>query len=150
MDIGIYCIYPMVCLFGEPKEIKINAHMLESGVDGQGTAIFKYDHMDGVVMYSKISNSYLPSEIQGEEGSIIIDNIRNVEKVTIKYRNGNIEVISVEQDKENMAAELREFISLITNNMLESKINSHNNSLITSKIIEKTRKQIGLVFPADL
>lgn len=150
MDIGVYCIYPMVCLFGEPKEIKINAYMLKSGVDGQGSGLFKYENMDGVIMYSKISNSYLPSEIQGEKGSIIIDNIHDMEKVTIKYRNGHIEIISIKQDKENMAHELREFISLINNNMLESKINSHNNSLITSKIMEEMRRQIGLVFPADI
>ena len=150
MDIGIYCIYPMVCLFGEPKEININAQMLESGVDGQGTGMFKYDDMDGIVMYSKISNSYLPSEIQGEEGSIIIDNIHNMGNITINYRNGNREVISAEQEEESMSAELREFISLINNNMLESKINTHNNSLITSRIMEEMRRQIGLVYPADI
>lgn len=150
MDIGVYCIYPMVCLFGEPKEIKVNAFMLKSGVDGQGTGVFKYEDMDGVIIYSKIANSYLPSEIQGEEGSIIIDNIHNMQKVTINYKNGESEIISNEQDKENMTYELREFIRLINNNMLESKINSHTNSLITSKIMQEMRKQIGLVFPADI
>lgn len=48
-----------------------------------------------------------------------------------------------------MVAELREFISLIINNMLELKINRHN-SLITSKIIEEIRKQIVLIFQVDI
>ena len=150
MDIGVYCIYPMVCLFGAPKEIKVNNFMLESGVDGQGSSLFKYDDMDGSIIYSKIANSYLPSEIQGEEGTIIIDTIHDMNKITIKYRNGKTEVISVDQIEENMMYELKEFIELINNNTLESKINSHENSLNTSKIMEEIRKQIGLVYPADL
>ncbi|HEX9025131.1 MAG TPA: Gfo/Idh/MocA family oxidoreductase [Clostridium sp.] len=150
MDIGVYCIYPMVCLFGAPKEIKVNNFILESGVDGQGSALFKYDDMDGSIIYSKIANSYLPSEIQGEEGTIIIDSINEMNKITIKYRNGKTEVISVEQIEENMMYEVKEFIELINNNTLESKINSYENSLNTSKIMEEIRKQIGLVYPADL
>jgi len=150
MDIGVYCIYPMVCLFGTPKEIKVNNFMLESGVDGQGSALFKYDDLDASIIYSKIANSYLPSEIQGEEGTIIIDTIHDMNKITINYRNGKTEIISVDQIEENMMYELKEFIELINNNNLESKINSYENSLNTSKIMEEIRKQIGLVYPADL
>lgn len=150
MDIGVYCIYPMICLFGAPNEIKANSFMLESGVDGQGSTLFKYDDMDGIIIYSKIANSYLPSEIQGEEGSIIINNIHDMKNVIINYRDGNNEVISVDQVDENMMYELKEFIQLINNNILESEINSYENSLNTSKAMEEIRKQIGLIFPADL
>jgi predicted dehydrogenase len=150
MDIGVYCIYPMICLFGAPNEIKANSFMLESGVDGQGSTLFKYDDMDGIIIYSKIANSYLPSEIQGEEGSIIINNIHDMKNVIINYKNGNNEVISVNQVDENMMYELKEFIQLINNNILESKINSHENSINTSKAMEEIRKQIGLIFPSDL
>lgn len=150
MDIGIYCIYPMVCLFAMPEEIKVNNFMLESGVDGQGSALFKYDSMDGSIIYSKVANSYLPSEIQGEEGTMLIDTIHDMKKVTINYRNGNTEVISVDQIEENMVYEIEEFIQLINDNTLESKINTYENSLNTSKIMEEIRKQIGLIFPADL
>lgn len=150
MDIGVYCIYPMVSLFGMPKEITANAIMLESGVDGQGTVLFKYNDMDAQIMYSKIANSYLPSEIQGEEGTIIIDNIHDMKDITIKYRNGSSEVISIEHVLEDMAYEIKEFISLINNNLLESSINSHKNSLNTIKVIEEIRRIIGLVYPADI
>ena len=71
-------------------------------------------------------------------------------KITINYRNGKTEIISVDQIEENMMYELKEFIELINNNNLESKINSYENSLNTSKIMEEIRKQIGLVYPADL
>ena len=42
MDIGVYCIYPMVVLFGKPLNLKANGILLESGVDGEGSILFKY------------------------------------------------------------------------------------------------------------
>lgn len=62
----------------------------------------------------------------------------------------NIIINSVDQIEENMIYELEEFIKLINDNTLESKINSYENSLNTSKIMEEIRKQIGLIFPEDL
>ena len=66
-------------------------------------------------MYSKISNSSLPAEIQGEEGSIIIDRINQMDQVTIHYRNGEVEEITLPQVEQNMVYEAEEFIQLILN-----------------------------------
>lgn len=149
MDIGVYCIYPMVALFGEPTDLRANAHMLESGVDGQGTVIFSYPEMEGVVSFSKISNSFVPSEIQGEKGTIVIDKISTPSKVEIHYNDGTVEDISCPQVENTMYYEAKEFIELIKENKTESQINTYANSLTTSKLMERARKQIGLVFPAD-
>ncbi|MDC3417497.1 Gfo/Idh/MocA family protein [Aquibacillus salsiterrae] len=152
MDIGIYCIYPMVALFGKPSEIKATSYMLESGVDGQGNIVFDYSDvgMNGVVMYSKITDSYLPSEIQGENGSILIDKISEPSNVEIKYRDGSTEKVEVNQANENtMYDEVAHFIELIKDGKLESAVNSFENSLITIGIIEEARKQIGLSYSAD-
>jgi len=94
MDIGIYCIYPLVVLFGEPKDIQANGYVLDSGVDGEGSLLLKYDEMDAVIMFSKITNSSLPSEIHGEDGNIRIDKISSPEKVEFIYRDGRTEDLS--------------------------------------------------------
>ncbi|MED4988888.1 Gfo/Idh/MocA family oxidoreductase [Parageobacillus toebii] len=149
MDIGVYCIYPMVVLFGKPHRLQANSLKLESGVDGEGSIIFDYGDMDAMVMYSKITNSYLPSEIQGEEGSILIDAIHTPTKVEIRYRDGRIEDITVPQEQPPMYYEAKEFIELIKNGKRESEINSHEHSLLTIALMEEARKQTGIVFPAD-
>lgn len=149
MDIGVYTIYPMITLFGEPKEIKATSYMLESGVDGEGSVIFKYDEMEGSVIYSKISNSYLPTEIQGEEGTMIIDKINEINSVKIVYKDGNIEELSTNQEEDSMCYEIDEFVNLIINNKKESNINSLENSKIVMKIMDNVRSQIGLEFIAD-
>ncbi|MBU7594994.1 Gfo/Idh/MocA family protein [Metabacillus halosaccharovorans] len=149
MDIGIYCVYPAVALFGEPNEVKASSYMLESGVDGEGSLLLSYDEMDAVIMYSKITNSYVPSEIQGENGSMIIDKIHTPESVKIQYKDGTVEDITREQVSESMYYEAKEFISLVSENIQQSELNSHQNSIITARILETARKQVGLIYPAD-
>jgi scyllo-inositol 2-dehydrogenase (NADP+) len=149
MDIGVYCIYPMVVLFGKPHSVKATGILLESGVDGEGSILFTYEEKDAVVMYSKITNSYLPAEIQGENGSMLIDKIHTPEKVEIHYKDGSIEDITQPQESNEMYYEVKEFIELIQNGNFESSINSYTHSLETAEIMEEARKQIGLVFPAD-
>lgn len=149
MDIGVYTIYPMVTLFSEPKEIKATSYMLESGVDGEGTIAFKYDEMEGTVIYSKISTSYLPTEIQGEDGTIIIDKINEVNSVKIIYKDGSVEDLSKEKKEDDMCYEIEEFINLILKGKKESKINSLKNSKVVMQIMDEVRKQIGLEFEAD-
>lgn len=150
MDIGIYCVYPLVALFGKPEEIKAAGYMLESGVDGEGSMVLKYPDMDAVIMYSKITDSSLPAEIQGEEGNIVIDRISAPEKVELHYRNGEREDLTQDQLNDSMYYEAKEFIRLVQAGKTESDINSHANSMITMEIIEEARRQIGVIYPADL
>lgn len=149
MDIGVYCIYPLVKLFGMPKDVAAQSLKLPSGVDGQGTIILSYEDMEGVIIHSKISNSYVPCEIQGENGSMLIDKINNTEKVQIIYRDGKTENLSVPQLKETMYYEAKEFIDLIKANKTESEINTYDSSLMVMEIMEQARKQTGIIYPAD-
>ncbi|MFC7370347.1 Gfo/Idh/MocA family protein [Fictibacillus iocasae] len=150
MDIGIYCLYPMVVLFGKPDGVKANAYMLESGVDGEGSIVMRYADKEAVVMYSKISNSYMPSEIQGENGSILIHSMLEMDKVEIRYKDGSREDISVTQDQPSMFYEAKEFMELVRAGERESRINSHAHSKIVMEVMDESRRQIGLVYPADL
>ncbi|QBP40472.1 Gfo/Idh/MocA family protein [Paenisporosarcina antarctica] len=149
MDLGVYCLYPLITLFGEPIEVKATGIILDSGVDGEGSVVLSYDDKDAVVMYSKISNSSLPSEIQGEEGTMIIDKINSPEKVEIHYNNGTFEQLTINQSHPVMYYEVKEFIDLINAGKLESDINSHDNSYTTMLVVDKVRAELGIVYPND-
>ncbi|MBF0707534.1 Gfo/Idh/MocA family oxidoreductase [Alkalihalobacillus hwajinpoensis] len=148
MDIGVYGVYPVVSMLGMPQSIKAEGVMLESGVDGEGSILLRYEDKEAVIMYSKITDSHLPSEIQGENGSILIDKIGSPLDVKIHYRDGSIEDLSQTQSH-TMMYEAKEFIELIQSGQLESSINSHENSLRSVEVMDEARKQIGVVFPAD-
>lgn len=149
MDLGVYGLFPMITLFGEPESIKANGIMLASGVDGAGTVVAHYEGLEGIVTHSKITDSYLPSEIQGEDGTLIIDKISTPQHLEIVYRNGEREVIEFKQDFPPMYYELEEFIRGIHEGKSESEINTHERSLLTIKVVDEARRQMGLVYPAD-
>lgn len=149
MDLGIYTIYPMVVLFGRPKTINATGLKLSTGVDGQGAVNFEYNEMNATVLYSKIADSSLASEIQGEDGTITIDKISSIQQISLHYRKGLDIDLSSKDTLNEYYYEIAEFINLIENNQIESSINSHENSLITMEIIDEIRKQIGVEFPAD-
>ena len=158
MDIGVYTIYPMVVLFGAPLQVSASATLLPSGVDGQGTAVFRYDGMEASVAYSKISDSYLPSEIQGEEGTIVIDHISRMDRLSFIPRStGNAdrrgktcpEDWSLPSARDVYYYEVAEFIDLVLSGRRESSVNTHRNSLLVISLIDEIRRQTGVVFPAD-
>lgn len=159
MDIGVYTIYPMAVLFGMPEKISASGIILPTGADGQGSAILTYPGMEATVIYSKISDSCLPSEIQGEDGTIAIDRINMFGKVTFTPRAAGgpggsgkkpqPEDISITGTHDGYMYEVSEFIDLVLSGKRESEINSHRNSIITLSITDEIRRQTGVVFPAD-
>jgi predicted dehydrogenase len=158
MDLGVYTVYPMVVLFGRPKHIEASGIVLPSGVDGQGTVSFLYEGMNATVLYSKIANSALPVEIQGEEGNITADRIHTIRSVSYTPRPQAAsgkgpqplpQDISIPADKDEYYYEVAEFVSLALAGKRESDINSHQNSLTTMEIIDEVRRRLGVVYPAD-
>ncbi len=151
LDIGIYCLYPLVDLFGMPNHIKAQATLLEKGgVDGSGSILLQYKDMEAVVLYSKISDSHLPSEIQGEKGSILIDRIGNPREITLIMRDGTKEVLAPLTYDEDMAYEALEFVKTIEEKQSFSRINHKELAESVHKIMDEARKQIGLTYPADI
>lgn len=159
MDIGIYTIYPMITLFGRPEKIDAQGVVLSSGVDGQGAVNFQYDGMNATVLYSKIANSFLPAEIEGEGGTLILDQIhiaRNVDFVKRiptgqgKSQTAVREPIGQPLDKSEYYYEMREFIDLVLAGRQESQINTWDNSLATIEVIDEIRRQLGIIYPADV
>lgn len=73
MDLGVYCVYAAVDLFGMPKGIKATANFLSNGADGSGIAIFEYDKFSAALTYSKTGQSISPTEIVGDSGSVIME-----------------------------------------------------------------------------
>ena len=158
MDIGVYTIYPLVVLFGKPQAINAQGVVLSSGVDGQGAVNMQYDGLNATVLYSKIANSQLPAEIEGEDGNILIDRIQTPVDVRFYPRQAPAsghekraegELLSQPEEHNEYYYEVKEFIDLIEQGRVESEINSHYNSITTLEIIDEVRRQLGVSYPAD-
>ena len=153
MDIGVYTIWPMVVLFGEPSVMTSN--LMTYNIPGhgltdlQGTVDFKYDGFNASVIYSKISDSYLPTEIAGEDGNIILDKIHTCRDLKFiphaqpssgRGSKLKIENHTAEDDHDSYYYEFKEFIDCVQNGE-ESKINSPERSIIVMRILDEIRKE---------
>ncbi|MCC5892031.1 Gfo/Idh/MocA family oxidoreductase [Exiguobacterium sp.] len=148
MDLGVYCLGPALKLFGRPNTVLANAIKLESGVDGSGSAILSYDGMDIVVLHSKIHGSNSPSEVIGETGRILIDDIATFDRLTFEGRDGTTEELVSEQINP-MAFEIQEFIHLIEAGERETSRHTHDDMRMLADVMTDMRRQIDVRYPAD-
>ncbi len=147
MDIGYYCIASAVALFGKPVNVKASAQLLESGVDGSGSVILEYAGFEVAIQHSKVSDSYLPSEIQGEAGALQMHRISVAEKLIKQMRGEQAEDISTEQHDNPMYYEALDFSEQFANN--EMSVKAMERSLIVAELLTEIRHQTGVVFPLD-
>ena len=154
MDIGIYPLFFTISLFGSPENLKADGMILENGkgIDAYGTLNLSYEDKDAVIMFSKIYNSYIPTEIIGEDGSFLVEHPSEVERVYyIDRKNDNRKVeLTASGKKNSMYYELKHFIDLFIEKRTESPINSWNLTLQVRKLMDEARSQMGIVFPADI
>lgn len=148
VDIGFYCVAATVALFGEPENAQASAKLLDSGVDAHGCAILQYPEFDVTLAHSKVSDSYAPSEIQGEQGAIIIDHIAECTDVKIRYRDGSVENLTQTQSENSMSYEAQAFAGCIAGDHT-TQTDAKQRALIVAKLITKMRQQVGVVYPAD-
>ncbi|MEL0628202.1 Gfo/Idh/MocA family oxidoreductase [Psychromonas aquatilis] len=145
MDIGYYCIAFTVALFGKPKRIQADAIILGSGVDGCGAVLLTYDGFSVTIDHSKISRSEQVSEIQGEEGNLLIKGISVLDDVTLVT--DSIRDLTLPQEQDQMSYEASFFAEQIKQGVIndEAMLQAKN----TSEVITEIRRLTGVNFPAD-
>lgn len=147
MDIGFYCLASAVALWGESHGVQASASLLESGVDAHGLVVLDYGDFSVTLQHSKVSDSVLPSEIQGEDGSLIIEKISECQKVTFVPRGGKAQDLTQPQHINTMLYEAEVFARLVETNEV-----NHPGlavSRTTAKLQTEIRRQTGVTFPAD-
>lgn len=147
MDMGVYCVNPLIYLFGFPHKIQADCVKLRNGIDGAGTVLMNYGDMTADISYSKISDSRLHSEIQGEEGTMLVSSIAIPRKAVICYRNGDEEKLSIPDCENNMIFEAEVFARAIAGQMDITEY--QEKTLESMRLMDQIRKQEGIVFPAD-
>lgn len=113
LDIGIYPIHMLAFLFGRPKLCGCMNFHLNNGVDGLGEIIAAYDDFLAEISYSKITNSFVPSRIEGEAGYMTIDTVAHPTEVIITYNDKHTETVYKASAINNMVYEAEAFYKMI-------------------------------------
>ncbi|WP_156290268.1 Gfo/Idh/MocA family protein [Oceanobacillus salinisoli] len=114
MDLGVYPLSMAVDLFGKPNRLEYFPVLLDNGADGSGTLVLTYKDFVVTILCSKIADATIPSEIHGENGTITIDHIAPITKITHYNRETKQQhELGKEQLELDMVYEADEFIRII-------------------------------------
>ena len=149
MDIGVYCLYDAIALFGKPSSILANAVMLESGVDGLGSAILVYPDKEVILMHSKITNMSPMIDIEGEDGTLVFEGISQPTNVVITDRNGKTYPITEKEEYPPMYYEIADFVNCIKEGNYHSEFASRQLTEDVHEVLTEIRMAMGLIYPAD-
>ena len=150
MDIGVYCIHALVALFGMPEKVCAVANRLDNGLDSQGGAICVYPGMLAELSWSKIADSRRSNEIQGEQGTLLVDSITNPKDIVFVGRDKSRRVIHHDPDPEffNMSHEIRSFMDFAEASGEEGRPWEDYNQ-VTGRVLalmDEIRSQTGIDF----
>lgn len=146
MDLGVYNIYAAVELFGEPEKIISHCDFLDTGADHSGTVIFIYPDKSVTLTYSKTGQSFAPSQIFGDEGTVTFASCSKLTDIKL-YKGGRIEEIYPKTDEnEVMSMEIRDFMAFVNNGKDEEYYGCIEMSKTVCRLIEEIRKQNRFIF----
>lgn len=148
MDLGIYCVYPALDLFGEPKKITSTAGLLSTGADGYGTTVFDYGDKQVTLTFSKVGQSRFGSQIFGDNGTLTTPSISKLINLSYFDNDGNETVLTEDTEKHIlMSYEAQSFYNYITDPETKAELEKINDlTLVVSKTMKTIRKKTGIKF----
>ena len=148
-DVGVYTLYPLVALFGKPNNVhgRMGTFETTEGVtDVYGSAFLGYEGMDATLTWSKTFDSFQPTEIAGENGNLILDEIHIARKAEIVPHAAPTSgqgpkpgrtLLSEGLPYNEYYYEFKEFADLLEQGKSESEHNSLRTSLAVLEIIDE-------------
>ena len=149
MDIGIYCVYPAYHLFGACDNICASAVKHTNGIDLCGSTTLTYLDKIVTLTYSKLGDGRGVSEIIGDNGTITIQKLSDLEQITLHHTDGTTELIhTVDKNSLSMQFEAESFYHYITNfpNFKMKYEELSKLSIAVSATLKEMRKQCGISF----
>lgn len=152
MDLGVYCVYPALSLFGSPDSFHVDSYQMKSGADGGGVITMKYPDKLVTLTYSKLGESGENTEFQGTEGTVTVDSISRLAEIVLRPHGGEPKKLYGSDAKSLlMGREAADFYRYITQ---PEKTKAEYEqcsalSLETARFMEAVRMQAGIRFPCD-
>ncbi|EJV1746464.1 Gfo/Idh/MocA family oxidoreductase [Listeria monocytogenes] len=150
VDLGVYPLYSAITLFGEPIKATYFATKLPTGVDGLGPIILEYPTFNITIIQGKNSQSFLPSEIYGQKGTLIVDPLTGIEKITF-YDNATKEETELAGPvvANDMQFEAAEFARIIEQSDRDTYEYLADLSLKVLRVSNELRHQNDIWFDAE-
>lgn len=152
MDLGVYCVYPALYLFGKPERFQIVPRMLESGADGAGVITMEYPDKLVTLTYSKLGQAGANTDFQGPEGTLSVESISRIAGLSLWRKDGSTETIYGGDEKyQLMGWEAKDFYRYITEPEASKEEYAYCSRLAVdvAEFLQEARKKAGIHFESD-
>ncbi len=149
-DLGVYCVYPALLLFGKPQSITADASFLTTGADGAGASVWRYADKQVVLTYSKIGQGRAPSQIVGTKGTVTVSSISKLEDITLYLNEKAPQKLWGEEEKPVlMGREIATFAKWIQYRDEAAYAYHRQLALDVCDCMFEMRHKAGIIFPQD-
>ena len=152
MDLGVYCVYPALALFGEPESFTVEPQLMESGADGAGIVTMRYPDKLVTLTYSKLGQAGANSDFQGTNGTLSVESISRIAGLSLWRKDGTTEQLYGDDEKYKlMGWEAKDFYRYISDpeGSAQEYAVCSDLSLRVSSFMERVRKEGKILFSSD-
>lgn len=152
MDLGVYCVYPALYLFGKPQSWSAVSKLMDSGADQSGAINMEYPDKLVSITYSKVGQAGAGSDFQGLDGTVSVESISTLNNMSLRMRDGSAETLFGREEKYLlMGHEAEDFYRYITNpeGCRAEYARCTELSLQVSEFMEQVRMDAGPKFPGE-
>ena len=152
MDLGVYCVYPALYLFGLPERWSAVSKLMDTGADQSGAITLEYPDKLVSLTYSKVGQAGAGSDFQGLDGTVSVESISTLGNMSLRMRDGSTETLFGREEKHLlMGHEAEDFYRYITRpeECRAEYARCTELSLQVSEFMEQVRMAAGPRFPGE-
>ena len=156
LDIGIYNVFVATSVLGKPDHIEARMTPSRTGIDEQCAILFDYKNGAMAQLFSSFSSDLATeASINGTKGRIKLTHRFYAPDSVIEYYEGRQErfrIIDTGVAKEGFGYqyEARHVGDCLLNNLTESPVISHAETLQRMQILDDIRRKAGINYSADM
>ncbi|HVD98956.1 MAG TPA: Gfo/Idh/MocA family oxidoreductase [Cytophagaceae bacterium] len=147
LDIGVYPLFLVLTVLGEPSGYEVEAKLAATGADEDFKATLYYPQAEAQIHSSMIADTAKTAEIRGTEGTIyFVSPWYRETSLVLKKKDGSSETFTFPATGNGFEPEIKEAMNCVRNGKIESDIMSHEFSLLQSKILDLLCKEAGVIY----
>ena len=155
LDIGIYNVFTALFFLGKPDKIVANATLTKDNVDEQCAVTFTYNDGRLAQLFSTfLSDTSTALDICGTEGRLHLTARYYTPFTTIEYYTGRPDTKQIMYSGENQEGfgyqyEAQHVCECLEKGLTESKIMTHDDTLLLMETMDKIRYKAGIKYSVD-
>ncbi len=152
LDIGVYGLNFVLMHFGNQiKRLESSVQMMETGVDGmESITIFFEDGRMAVLNHSAYVRSDRKGIFHGDRGYVVVENINNPQSISVYDTDDRlVKTVEIPEQISGYEYELKECIRAIQERKLEAPSMPLKDTLFVMEVMDRLRKQWGMVYPKE-